>query len=287
MKHNFTIFILSANRAGNIDTIATLNKHGYTGDWYIIIDREEDIEPYEKEYGSEKIIYFDKDEIADEIDRADNQNRRDVNVYARNKVFEIAKEMGYEWFAQFDDDYNYFKSRWDASGEFGSYELDDLDSLFDAMIDYMQQACLDSIATAQGGDFIGGEKAHINNNDGQITAKRKVMNTFICNSSRPFEFIGTINEDVNTYVRKAQLGKLFLTPGIVAVEQERTQQQEGGLTDAYLNSGTYVKSFYTILYSPSSVSLNKMGENDLRIHHHIDWNASIPKIVPEEYKQDT
>lgn len=284
MRDDFAIFIISAARAGNVQTIETLEKHGYTGEWYILIDREEDIEPYEAEYGSDRVIYFDKDEVANEIDRADNLNRRDVNVYARNKVFEIAREMDYTWFAQFDDDYRSFKSRWNSAGVFGSYGVDDLDEIFSAMIEYADVADLDSIATAQGGDFIGGEQAHICNNDGDITAKQKVMNTFICNSERPFEFIGTINEDVNTYIRKAQLGKRFLTPNIIAVEQERTQQQEGGLTDAYLDWGTYVKSFYTILYSPSSVSLGKMGEKEQRIHHHIDWGASIPKVVPESTK---
>lgn len=286
MKYNFAIFILSANRAGNVDTIETLRKHGYTGEWYIVIDRKEDIQPYEDEYGSERVIYFDKDEILDEVDRADNQDRRDVNVYARNKVFEIADEMGYEWFAQFDDDYHDFKYKWNSDGDFGSYPVENLDHIFEAMIDYMDTADLDSIATAQGGDFIGGEEAHINKDDGKIATKRKVMNTFICNSKRPFRFIGTINEDVNTYIRLAQLGKIYLTPGIISVEQERTQQQEGGLTDIYLDSGTYVKSFYTILYSPSSVKLNRMGESNLRMHHHINWKTSIPKIVPESTKTD-
>lgn len=287
MENEFAVFILSAGRAGNVKTISTLEKYGYTGDWYILIDRKDDIQPYKDEYGEDKVIYFDKDEIVGEMDRGDNLNRRDVNVYARNKVFEIARDMGYTWFAQYDDDYDEFKLRFNEFGEFGKFDIDDLDTIFDRMIDYADSAGLDSIATAQGGDFIGGADAHINNNDGKITAKRKVMNTFICNSERPFEFVGTINEDVNTYIRKAQLGKVFLTPNLVNVEQERTQQQEGGLTDAYLDSGTYMKSFYTILYSPSSVELGKMGNEEMRIHHHINWNASIPKIVPESSKQGT
>lgn len=286
MMDNFAIFILSAGRAGNIKTIKTLNRQGYSGDWYILIDREEDIKPYINEYGEDKVIHFDKDEIADELDRGDNLNRRGVNVYARNKVFEIANELGYEWFAQFDDDYKRFNFRWNENGEFGEWLVDDgLDEIFTAMIAYADTAELDSIATAQSGDYIGGEVANINKHDGKISAKRKVMNTFICNSKRPFEFVGTINEDVNTYIRKQQLGKVFLTPGIISVEQERTQQQEGGLTDAYLDLGTYTKSFYSILYSPSSIELGKMGEKDMRIHHRIDWRKSVPKIVPESCKK--
>lgn len=284
MKHDFAVFIISAARAGNVKTINTLEKYDYTGDWYILIDREEDIEPYTNEYGEDKIIYFNKDEIVEDVDRADNEGRRDVNVYARNKVFEIANDMGYEWFAQFDDDYDEFKLRFNDKGEFAKYDIDTLDTIFDAMIEYAYMADLDTIATAQGGDFIGGAESGICNGQGDITAQRKAMNTFVCNSKSPIDFVGTINEDVNTYIRKQQLGKIFLTPNIVNVEQERTQAQEGGLTDAYLDWGTYVKSFYTILYSPSSVELGKMGQEEQRIHHRVDWRTSIPKIVPESAK---
>jgi len=285
MRDDFCVFILSYNRPQNVPTVAALEEYGYTGDWYILIDHADDVEPYTNEWGEENVIVLDKDDALPELDRGDNMNRRDCNVYARYQSFDVAQELGYDYFALFDDDYDRFRYRWDENGEYdGTIQVEDVDMMFEHLITYLEEANLHSIATSQGGDWIGGEKAHIANNNGEITAKRKVMNTFVCKADRPFEFRGTINEDVNTYVRAAQLGKLFLTPNLISINQEETQQEDGGLTDIYLDQGTYMKSFYTILYSPSSVELNKMGDTNYRIHHHIDWNASVPKIVPEDTK---
>ena len=285
MRDDFCVFILSYNRPENVPTVQALEDTGYTGEWYIVVDHDDDYESYSDEWGEDRVIFLDKDDALPELDRGDNMDRRDCNVYARYQSFDLAKELGYEYFAMFDDDYSRFRYRWDENGEYdGTITVEDMDKMFEDMIEYLEEAGLDSIATSQGGDWIGGEKAHIANNSGEITAKRKVMNTFVCKAGRPFEFRGTINEDVNTYVRAAQLGKIFLTPNLISVNQESTQQEEGGLTDIYLDQGTYMKSFYTILYSPSSVQLNKMGETNMRIHHHINWNASIPKIVPESTK---
>jgi len=285
MRDDFCVFILSYNRPQNVPTVAALEEYGYTGDWYILIDHDDDIEPYTNEWGEENVIVLDKDDALPELDRGDNMNRRDCNVYARYQSFDVAQELGYDYFALFDDDYDRFRYRWNENGEYdGTIQVEDVDTMFEHLITYLEEANLHSIATSQGGDWIGGEEAHIANNNGEITAKRKVMNTFVCKADRPFEFRGTINEDVNTYVRAAQLGKLFLTPNLISINQEETQQEDGGLTDIYLDQGTYMKSFYTILYSPSSVELNKMGDTNYRIHHHIDWNASVPKIVPEDTK---
>ena len=90
LRDDFCVLILSHGRAGNIETIETLDRAGYTGDWYIVIDCQEDIEPYEKEYGPEKVIYFDKEDIIDDLDRADNFDTRRGIVYARYNSFKIS-----------------------------------------------------------------------------------------------------------------------------------------------------------------------------------------------------
>jgi hypothetical protein len=71
----------------------------------------------------------------------------------------------------------------------------------------------------------------------------------------------------------------------VAVEQDQTQRNDGGLTDSYLDLGTYVKSFYTVMYSPSCIKVAEMGANHRRIHHRINWDAAVPKIMNERYRK--
>jgi hypothetical protein len=285
MRDDFCVFIISYDRADNVPTIETLERHGYTGDWYIVVDHQDDIEPYESHHGEENVIHLDKDDALPELDRGDNFNHRNCNVYARQQMWDLADELGYEYFLVLDDDYTTFEFRFGGNYEYGLRDrVEDLDRILNASIKYLDNAGLDTLCTAQGGDWIGGINAGIAH-DGNVGTKRKAMNSFLCKTDRPFDFRGTINEDVNTYVRAAQLGKIFLTYNIVSLEQERTQQNKGGLTDIYRTEGTYVKSFYTILYSPSSVSLTKMGaEADDRIHHRVDWRKSVPKIIPESTK---
>jgi len=285
MRDDCCVFILSYDRPQNVKTVDTLEKHGYTGDWYIVIDHEDDRGPYEREHGEDNVIFLEKDDALPELDRGDNFNRRDCNVYARQQLWDVADDLGYDYFMVLDDDYTTFEFRFGGNYEYGLRDrVENLDRILEASIEYLEGAELDTLCTAQGGDWIGGAKSHIGN-DGTVSTKRKAMNSFLCKTDRPFDFRGTINEDVNTYVRAQQLGKVFLTYNIVSLEQERTQQEDGGLTDIYLDHGTYVKSFYTILYSPSSVTLTKMGgEADKRIHHHVNWRTSVPKIVPESAK---
>lgn len=284
MRDDFCILILSHDRAGNIPTLNTLKRQGYTGEWYIVVDHPDDREPYIDEYGDDNVVYFDKDECLPEMDRGDNFDRRNSILYARYYSFQIARDLGYTYFMQLDDDYEKLEYRFNSNGEFGHWGDVNMDLYIDAAIKYLDDAGLDTFAAAQGGDFIGGEGSAICNGVGDITAKRKAMNTFISRSDNQFDFRGSINEDVNTYTRAQQYGKLFLTNNIISMEQERTQQGEGGLSDLYDEEGTYIKSFYTLLYSPSSVSLSKMGESHQRIHHKVSWRNTVPKLVPESVK---
>ena len=111
------------------------------------------------------------------------------------------------------------------------------------------------------------------------------MNSFICSTEREFKFIGSINEDVNTYTSLASRGDLFLTLPFIGLEQSATQSQTGGMTDAYNSSGTYVKSFTTVLMQPSSVSVNMMGFTNNRLHHRVKWVNTTPMIINKKYKK--
>lgn len=283
MRDDFCVLILSHGRAGNVRTLRTLEAKGYTGDWYIVIDHEDDIQPYEEEYGADRVVYFDKEDVIPEMDRGDNFDRRNSILYARFNSFAIAEELGYDYFMQMDDDFQVFQWRFNEALEYEYNKVEDLDSFLEHMVDFLEESGLDTVCISQGGDFIGGEESQLAQ---KVQTKRKAMNTFVCKTDRRFDFRGSVNEDVNTYVRAQQLGKVFLTVNVMSFDQSETQQQEGGLTDLYLAEGTYVKSFYTILYSPSSVRLQRlMDRTDDRIHHQVNWRRSVPKILPESAKK--
>lgn len=116
------------------------------------------------------------------------------------------------------------------------------------------------------------------------------MNSFICDTERQFTFLGRINEDVNTYTRNTSTGDLFLQIQQVCLLQKQTQSNAGGMTEVYLDSGTYLKSFFTVMYQPSSVKVRTMGNeyvNQKRLHHRVNWMLTAPKILKEKFKKKT
>lgn len=57
------------------------------------------------------------------------------------------------------------------------------------------------------------------------------------------------------------------------------------MSDLYLDSGTYVKSFYTVMFAPSCTTIKPMGDKHMRLHHSIKWDSAVPKIVSEDLKK--
>lgn len=280
ISDNFAVFILSHGRPDNVITYKTLQKVNYTGKVYIIIDNEDkSAAKYYQNFG-DQVIQFNKAAIAKEFDEGDNFQDRRAVVYARNACFSIAKDLGITYFLELDDDYTYF-----------AYEIDDgfnsqfnvirqnLENIFQYMLDYYKSIPAKSIAFAQGGDFIGGPES--NGILESINRRRKCMNSFFCSTERPFTFVGRINEDVNTYTWFQSLGNLFLTYPLIRLNQKETQQNSGGMTELYLDSGTYIKSFYTVMYQPSSVRVGMIRNHNRRLHHLINWDATVPCIIPE------
>jgi hypothetical protein len=153
-----------------------------------------------------------------------------------------------------------------------------------ALVAFHKQSPAVTVCMAQGGDFIGGSHSKY---AAGMTLSRKAMNTFFCRLDRPFAFVGRINEDVNTYVSQGSRGVLMLTTNAVSIVQKITQSNDGGMSDFYLQNGTYVKSFYTVLMSPSCVKIATMGNVNRRIHHHVLWRYAVPKIVDEKHRKST
>ena len=278
--NDFVVFILSHARANNVYTVDTLRKCGYSGKIIIVIDNEDSQtqEYYDK---FEFVEMFDKAKIAATFDEADNFDDRRSIVYARNACFEIAENLGYKYFIELDDDYTYFEYRMYNNTRQIPVRVHNMDAVLLALLNFYKSTSFSTISMAQGGDFIGGK----NNKMAQRpTIFRKCMNSFICSTDRKFQFVGRINEDVNTYVKQQSIGQLMGTIPFVALGQKTTQKNKGGMTSMYLDNGTYVKSFYTILFSPSCCTIKPMGDKHLRLHHSIQWDYAVPKIISESNK---
>lgn len=90
---------------------------------------------------------------------------------------------------------------------------------------------------------------------------------------------------MNTYTSLGNRGGLMLTLFNVVIWQITTQQSSGGMTELYRSEGTFVKSFYTVMYGPSFTRLHQMGMNHMRLHHKIAWDHAVPCIVGEQWRK--
>lgn len=281
---DFAAFILTNGRPHNVKTYDTLRRCGYTGRIVILID---DLDPtseqYKQKYGGE-VVAFDKRAIAVKFDVGDNFNDMRAIIYARNASFEVARDLGITYFIQLDDDYNVFEYRFDGEFRYTWDRVGNLDALFGALVSYFESIPALSIAISQGGDWIGGGESSTAKS---IKPKRKCMNSFICSVDRQFQFVGRVNEDVNTYTRLGSTGALFLTITNLSLVQTTTQSNPGGMSEMYRDTGTYIKTFYTVMYSPSctKVSSTGIGEKNIRLHHNITWKNAVPVILRESVKK--
>lgn len=281
MRNDFAVFILSHGRAENVLTWATLDKCGYTGRRYIIIDDEDDQEPIYREKYGDSVIRFCKAEAAKTCDTMDCSKERNIVLFARNECHRIAAELGLTYFLVLDDDYTAFMLRYKEGGTLEHTPITDMNGLCEAMVEFLETSGAVTVALAQGGDFIGGA----DNKRLEQGLLRKAMNSFFCKTDRPFKFLGRINEDTNAYVLFGSQGKLFFTVTRAMLTQVQTQKQSGGLTDTYLDHGTYVKSFYSVICMPSAVVVNVMGANHKRMHHRVKWANCVPEILSERWKK--
>lgn len=273
----FVVFILTHGRPRNQKTIRSLRNCGYTGRVILVLDNEDDtIDEYYKIFGESNIYVFDKEKYAKQTDIMLNTNKRDAIIFARNACWDIAEELGYEYFVQLDDDYKYFAHKNNKNG-ITSRHLDDAMKIFVEFLLNTNEN-VKTIAFSQEGEHLGGWK-------GDIYFKRKAMNSFFCLTNRRFKFIGLINEDVNTYTLLGSRGDIFLTYMVYSLKQETTQESVGGMSGIYKQLGTYVKTFFTVMAMPSCVKVKMMPSKHGRLHHAIKWNHCVPKIIKEKYKK--
>lgn len=274
---DFAVFILTHGRPNNVKTLKTLQNCGYTGKIYFIVDNEDKtIEQYQKNFGIEKVKIFNKKEMADNVDECNNFDERRTITHARNACFKIAKEIGITYFIELDDDYTQFKFRFENKLGYEA-KVKNINKVFDIFLNFYKSTNVKAIAFSQGGDHIGGFSV--------TKFKRKCMNSFICSTERPFQFIGAMNEDVNTYTTLATRGNLFFTYTSVQLDQVATQSNKSGITDMYLRFGTYCKSFTTVMNHPSGTKVSIMNTSNPRIHHLIKWKNTTPMIIEEKYKK--
>lgn len=284
MRDDFAIFILTHGRADNMHTYKSLQRANYTGRVVFVVDNEDKtVDRYKELYGKENVYVFDKIQKAKEVDSMDLSDDRRAILYARCATYDIAEDLGLKYFLQLDDDYSNFRSRIeDENGILRTKYIRDFDTLVDIMLEFLESSGADTVAMSQIGDFIGGTGSKVFRE--KLT--RKAMNSFFCKTDRRLYWTGRMNEDVTAYITLGSRGRLFFTVADVSVDHLPTQSLSGGMSESYSDAGTYVKTFYTIMSAPSCVKVHTVGSSHKRIHHSIDWDKAVPKIISSDFKKE-
>lgn len=279
---SFCAFVLSHGRPDSVATIDALDRSGYTGDWRIVCDDEDATLPrYVARFGADRVMTFSKAAVAATFDTADLSTDWRSVVFARNACFDLARQVGVDRFVQLDDDYVSIRFRYDHGNQLRSVVVPSADRLFAAMVALLDDTGAATVALAQPGDLLGGRSEAWKHS----RFKRKAMNSFFCRTGDTWRFAGRVNEDVCLYTVQATRGLVFLTTLRVACYQRATQQSPGGMSGLYRSSGTYAKSFYPVMMTPSAVRVDRMHSAFPRLHHRVAYQFCAPRIVPERFRK--
>ena len=277
----YGVYILSHGRSERVYTYKTLREAGYTGPITIVCDDlDSELDEYKARF--EDVVTFSKSAYAGTFDIGDNGGNDSVVVYARNAVWDIAAARGDKYFLVLDDDYTSFNYRYPSGESLKATKAKDIEPLFELYFEFLETTGAVAVCFAQAGDFIGGYT-----NTFRKGILRKAMNVWFLSTERRFQFFGRINEDTSTYLVEGAKGKLFLTPTCVSIVQKETQSNKGGLTDIYLQVGTYTKSFYSVMMAPSCTKVYPLNTEHSRLHHRVNWEHAVPKIVSQSWKKES
>ena len=276
LRNDFCVFVISHGKPEN-DTYKQLKLCNCEYPIYIVIDdKDPKLNEYIKKCGKENVCIFNKVEYSKKCDMMDNFDFDKVIVYARNACYDFAEKLGYKYFLELDDDYTSFLFRF---GRVKSVNLKKsyIDNVFNIYLDFYEiNTKIKILAFMQGGDF-----SDIRN--GKVL--RKSMNALFCSTDRWVIFNGRLNEDVNTYTRQNNIGNVCISLPFVQLCQRQTQSGNG-MSETYLKYGTYTKSFYSVIQSPSCVKISILqSPTSFRIHHQINHRFCDAKIISYRFKK--
>ena len=157
LEKDFAVFILSHNRAKNIDTLKTLTNGGYKGKWYVVISTDNtQIKEYEKIIPRENLLVFDKKKVVVDTMLSSKRFEPRSAVYARNFILDYAKER-YKYFLMADDDIKDIVIKHDANGHIKNKKgACHINKIIEYFCGYLEESNIAGIALAIGSGYFGG-----------------------------------------------------------------------------------------------------------------------------------
>lgn len=277
MRDDFAVFIITHGRAKSQKTYRTLERCGYSGKLFFVIDDEDEQQgEYERLYGS-KVIKFSKRKIEYSFDTMTNAKEYRAAAYVRNAAQTIARNLGIRWIFMCDDDISNLQYRILRKNSLRGVNIEDIDSLFEMMAGIMEAGRLAIFGFSQAGAFIGGaNKTYLSGH------QRKIAQAFMLDADNPVEFRGIFYEDLQAALDVGIQGRVAMSTMLVSIQSPQCATNQGGMHDSYADNSTYVPCFYSVMAHPSVVSIKETdGTFKLRLNH----SAFAPLILNERWRK--
>ena len=279
MIDNFAVFITSHNSPNECKSLDSLRLAGYKGKVYIVID---DLDPAKDKYHYDDLLVFDKEKYVRSLDTGlpSKSPQYSAVLYARAAVEDFAKQMHLNYFCVLDDDIVGFRFRYiDKMCKLRASQVSDMESVFSAYTEYMQDCSIACLSFANDGSFIAGADAVLS---GTMLERRTCHTIFIRKVSIPIDWSFAINEDYITSIREGNSGKLFFTLPFVQRTITGMNDRANGMHDVYATTSDFQRSFYSVIACPWTCT-PKMYKG--KYVNGMCKDTAFPKIVSSRYRK--
>lgn len=283
IHERFAIFILSHGRADKQTTLEMILKKGYSGDWFIVCDDEDDqLRDYQTKYGEKKILVFSKKDVMQRIDTVDNFKRRSTVLYARTAAYEFAEKMGYEYFVQTDDDHTNLIFRYLEDGSLKSKNVEDIDSVLNSLIEFYSKTNIQIMAFGADYDYFGGAQS---NRFMAGLSDSCPSCWFFCSVARGHHFISSFAEDLVYASYADRTGDVYKSVVNIQLVYPKAGSGDGGMSESYKemgNSHVYEGKMRAIIVNPAGKQIAQVVD---KFQFRSEKESARPKILAEEVKK--
>ena len=277
MKNDYAVFIISHKRP-EVETLKALEKSGYQGEYFIVIDdTDPTIEEYKSRYG-EHLLVFNKEEIWKNTDTIDNFKTMTCCTYPRNYCIKAAREKGYKYLINFDDDIKGFSIRFEKNNKLASKNISDINFVFEKYIEFLKTSNFNCLGFILSTKLIGGLKNSIAKNKFYHTP----MNSFILKANSDY-FSGTSFEDVVYSIRENNVGRITCAIMPVVLYPSPVLTSKGGMAETYAVQNEFTQYFRVKIVNPSAITIKVDSSGKVTTQTHEAF--FVPKIMNERWKK--
>lgn len=282
LREDFAIFILTHGRPYNQDTRKALRKSGYTGKIYLVVDNlDETANIYRELYPD--VIVFDKMKYVELSETGVSKPHIKFALFARNAIEDIAKDVnfGLNYFAMVDDDLTKFRFRYEKDGKLRSLDVNDMDSLLTAYIEFMENGNIATTSLASQFQFVGGISSVPNPNSPKL---RMCFNFYIRSVKHIVEWLSNICHDRITSITYGRKGQMwFQIPFVQYDMRELHGINEGGNSDVYREITDFYRIFFSTLFLPDC-NYAMYWKNGW-VNKVPNYDTLCPMLISDKYSQ--